>query len=682
MLAGSAAAFGGEGVVAWVLVQMQGLQPALLADAASTGDPRSDHNPDLEAAVATKIVLHPITGTYADKSHQSEFAALLFRKSFPVHVSLLSLLIAGSILYITVNSPPEMRASCAIISLCMTLGLIGRVFIHLKQGSETRGQRMGALAWMALLGIVGASHVIGVAASACAPTRNKAPTFLFALADLAGVVLNGSHGMGFVCKGALIGLILTVRFCTFAICHHRSVGPMVSVMLVLAAGFLVTHIAELRLRYSYAEKVRETQAAASEMRRLEEEKRQMQEKEQFDEEDKRRLELRNEQLKAEKERLLYDLHRRGQPLDDDNRSAIRHGLQARPAGSPPASLPPGPPHSTTDSNSTEAPFVCEEAVRRWHAENASRSASVQSAVGRTERESRTEGAAAASNAVALPAHSTLPAAEASSICRDVLELAAELVAADVRKEAADAAEAAESAQAAVSRMQLAELAPLSELGTAHLTWDETKCRWITRRPEDEAKCSWRSETSDATPGVASSEPFELKPELEFAEMAETAEIAEFANTAADEKAVAAQLQSILGPAHGMPVGSPAQDVQRAAPYCEVPPPPQVNGTTKLTPKQALHLARHRIQYADTDAKVYEVVRALAIALGASRPEAGTIRALHAVLIQLAWPGTSNVEACTFTNASMSNFARWRRRVAKAETAPVDEKAAEMVQVAQ
>ena len=170
----------------------------------------------------------------------------------------------------------------------------------------------------------------------------------------------------------------------------------------------------------------------------------------------------------------------------------------------------------------------------------------------------------------------------------------------------------------------------------------------------------------------------------MAEMAEMAEIAEFANSAADEKAGAAQLQSILGPAHGMPVGSPAQDVQRAAgvPYCEVPPPPQVNGTTKLTPKQALHLARHRIQCADTDAKVYEVVRALAIALGASRPEAGTIRALHAVLIQLAWPGTSNVEACTFTNASMSNFARWRRRVAKAETASVDETAAEMVQVAQ
>ena len=66
---GSAAAFGGEGFVAWVLVQMQGLQPALLADAASTGDPRSDHNPDLEAAVAT-------TSTFLTKPTLQKLRAL------------------------------------------------------------------------------------------------------------------------------------------------------------------------------------------------------------------------------------------------------------------------------------------------------------------------------------------------------------------------------------------------------------------------------------------------------------------------------------------------------------------------------------------------------------------------------------------------------------------------------
>ena len=43
----------------------------------------------------------------------------------------------------------------------------------------------------------------------------------------------------------------------------------------------------------------------------------------------RQLEERMEQLKAEKERLLYDVQRRSRPLDDDDdRSAIRRGLQA------------------------------------------------------------------------------------------------------------------------------------------------------------------------------------------------------------------------------------------------------------------------------------------------------------------------------------------------------------------
>ena len=671
-----------------VAARMKGLQPALLTDAADAGDAQGDHDLDLEAAVETKFALHPITGTFADASHESEFAALLFRRSFPIHVSLLSLLIAGSIVYITVNSPPEMRASWVIISLCMTLGLVGRVLIHRKQGSVTRGQRMGAWAWMALLGLVGALGVIVVRLSrhgaACPPSKNPPPAFLFALADLAGVLLNGSHGMGFVRKSALIGCMLICRFCMHAICeHHSSIGPMGSMMLVIAAGFLVTHIAELRLRYSYVEKVREKQAAASQIRRLEEEKRHMKEKEQFDEEDKRRLEERNEQLKAEKERLLYDVHCRGQPLDDDNRSVIRRGLQAGPANSPPPSLPPGAPSSTAGS-STDAPLAWEEAVRQWHAENAARSASVQAAIGTLapgERQDCTlDASGAACNAAALSAHSTLSAAEASSLCRNLPELAAELVAADVQSQAAkkEAAEAAEAAQAAKAAERDMSRAPLSELGTAPLTWDETKCRWITPSPE----VSWRSEMTEATPGLESSESLELNPhgqgQVGLAEMAEMAELA-------DEKAVA-ELHNILSPAQGWPVGSPAQGVHAHAmgvQYCEAaPPPPQVNGTAKLTPKQALHLARHRIQFADTDAKVYEVVRALAMALGASRPEAGTIRALHAVLIQLAWPGTSNTEACTFTDASMSNFARWRRRVAKAETAPVYAQVAEMVQIAQ
>tara|TARA_B100000795_G_scaffold33424_1_gene22025 strand:- start:1100 stop:2026 length:927 start_codon:yes stop_codon:yes gene_type:complete len=88
----------------------------------------------------------------------------------------------------------------------------------------------------------------------------------------------------------------------------------------------------------------------------------------------RRLEVRNEQLQGEKERLLYDneLQRRGRPIDD----AIRRGLQAEPSQpylpsgtdqgesggpSPPPSLPPGPPSSTAGSASRLPPTTA-----CWH----------------------------------------------------------------------------------------------------------------------------------------------------------------------------------------------------------------------------------------------------------------------------------------------------------------------------
>eukprot|EP00964_Phaeocystis_antarctica_P145177 scaffold111175_cov54-Phaeocystis_antarctica.AAC.1 len=84
----------------------------------------------------------------------------------------------------------------------------------------------------------------------------------------------------------------------------------------------------------------------------------------------RQLEERNEQLQTSNERLLYDMQRRGRPLDDDDeRSAIRRGLLTGPsqpcpptsdtdpseAGAPapsdsPPTLPPGPPSSASSGS--------------------------------------------------------------------------------------------------------------------------------------------------------------------------------------------------------------------------------------------------------------------------------------------------------------------------------------------
>ena len=82
--------------------------------------------------------------------------------------------------------------------------------------------------------------------------------------------------------------------------------------------------------------------------------------------------------------------------------------------------------------------------------------------------------------------------------------------------------------------------------------------------------------------------------------------------------------------------------------------------------QALEEALHRIQLAHTDMEVFKVVNLLAVALGARRTEMGTVKALHAVLLQLVRPGISNAEACNATGASTSNFSKWRRQVQKVQ----------------
>ena len=86
-------------------------------------------------------------------------------------------------------------------------------------------------------------------------------------------------------------------------------------------------------------------------------------------------------------------------------------------------------------------------------------------------------------------------------------------------------------------------------------------------------------------------------------------------------------------------------------------------------QQALHVARQCMQISHTDAEICQVVCTLAVALGASRnrrTEAGTIKALHAVLRLLQRPEMSEEEACTSTGASTSSFKRWHKRVQSAQ----------------
>ena len=94
-----------------------------------------------------------------------------------------------------------------------------------------------------------------------------------------------------------------------------------------------------------------------------------------------------------------------------------------------------------------------------------------------------------------------------------------------------------------------------------------------------------------------------------------------------------------------------------------------NGVPTLTPeREALLVARRDILAAQDQIHVYRVVRTLGVALRVTRLEVGTVRALHAVLLQLARPGMNDSEAYRSTGASRSNFTKWKRRVAHIQSA--------------
>ena len=389
--------------------------------------PRSEHDPDLEAAAAnlsvhrvtshsgersSTLVMHPVTGAFEDASHEAAFAAQLFRQAYAWHLLIMAVMEAH--LIGIALTPPGFRAASSIVAGFGAASIVGRVLLHQQQDQE-RAQRIGSRSWTAMMAVFMAFLVGPLLVSldfACMTMGmdfacvNDGKThgqgeYIVPFLAVANSVVNGSHGMAFAHKTALIVLLparslLVIVFCNdYFLLEWSGIG--ISIL-----GYVIAHAVEIHLRRSYADKLCTDQLLRDEeKRRLAEEKSvkkrleamlQLQaEKERLEgsldektrrlEEEKRRVEERNEaveerneQLLAEKERLLYDLLRRGHPIDDDSRSAIRRGLQAAPSrvstpyqtsddsskaggpvpsASPPPSLPPGPPSSVSSGHTAE-----------------------------------------------------------------------------------------------------------------------------------------------------------------------------------------------------------------------------------------------------------------------------------------------------------------------------------------
>ena len=222
-------------------------------------------------------------------------------------------------------------------------------------------------------------------------------------------------------------------------------------------------------------------------------------------------------------------------------------------------------------------------------------------------------------------------------------------------------------------------------------WEAVARLWHARNPG--WGCSAVAQTALAVPATAKASstqgeelaPKELTAAEALADMAteEDATVAHQSGCATSHSATQGELQAIPSrPKHGT-VASPVKVIREFLP----PAPDESNATRNVTPAQALDLARHQIRSARTmptysepvlcanglsecqsaDAETEAVIRTLAHSLGAVRTEAGTVKSLHSVLLQLVTPGMTQQEACKLTGAALSSHSKWRNKVLKVGT---------------
>ena len=576
-------------------------------------------NTNLEAAAqpATAASMCRFTGTFVDPSHEPVFAAQLFRMTYPTYVLLMAFMVtycAWNVLVV-----PDIRAFWVVNGSVNGLGLLCRVLLHRNgRHDPVRSQWMGSSAWILLAALYTAAGTVNLMVAPVATCEAFVRTkYTYPFVHLCLILVNSTIGLGFACKFALIAMILIAKCVVWiATCHDPELDPwLVCTMGVIVLGSATTHTAELFLRRSYAEKVQakmqEQQSrseAAARGRQLEV------------------VKVRNEQLQAEKERLMYDMQRRGHPIDDDNRSAIRRGLQAgpdqphhpgtspsevggpAPSGSPPPSLPPGPPSSTADSSSTAPP----------------------------PDQGLTEGAGARCNRVEIGA--SPPVSEAPSLW-EVEEALAHLI----------------GDEEMVLGLQSSLSPPSAQAGEADLT---------TRLQLRQTDFLLSLDVGEHVPKPANvADVAVVQPRVIHVQPRVIAHrVQEAVDSRPQGQGVKRERQESR-----LLVGTPVMGPPVAPSCCDQLPGSldHVQGS-RTSRQQALHVARQSLRITSTEFEIFQICCALAIALGSVRTELGTIKAVHAVLLLLDRPGMSDKEAYTYTGASMSNFKKWRKRVLHAQ----------------
>ena len=100
---------------------------------------------------------------------------------------------------------PDAKAVWVAITLLTVLSLVGRVLLH-RMPDLVRSQQLGAWAWTVKLVLDFVAYVgTSATTAACASSQDG---YLVPILGFVYALMNGSHGMGFLHKFALIGLVV------------------------------------------------------------------------------------------------------------------------------------------------------------------------------------------------------------------------------------------------------------------------------------------------------------------------------------------------------------------------------------------------------------------------------------------------------------------------------------------
>ena len=106
-----------------------------------------------ELAPSANLAFHSATGKFAERAHETAFAARLFRLAYPGHVLLMALALALTTWMASV-APPGLRvALAALATVCTSFALVGRIILH-RMDDLVRAQRLGSWTWTTVIVLI------------------------------------------------------------------------------------------------------------------------------------------------------------------------------------------------------------------------------------------------------------------------------------------------------------------------------------------------------------------------------------------------------------------------------------------------------------------------------------------------------------------------------------------------